>query len=61
MFTEVSYGIDDPAEKAAALVVAAFAAVNEIPHDHRGEICVAVQRSLADAYRLLGEIRPSLT
>lgn len=59
--TEVHHEIDDPADRAAALLRAAFSAVNEIPHDHRGDICAAVQRSLADAYRLLGEIRPSLT
>ena len=56
--TTVHYEIDCPEEKAAALLRAAFAAVNEIPHEPHGKLLAAVQRSMADAYRLLAEVRP---
>jgi hypothetical protein len=56
--TTVHYEIDCPEEKAVALLRAAFSAVSEIPHDPHGKLLAAVQRSIADAYRLLGEVRP---
>jgi len=44
---------DEPAMRAAVFLMHAFGAVNEIPHDHRGDLCAQAQVEMAAAYRTI--------
>ena len=47
---------EELAEEARGHLRAAFSVVNSIPHDLFGGLLAQSQRTMADAYRLLGEL-----